>query len=422
MIAPPILALFPVQAERLSSHPWVYITMPFVAALIGYLTKLAAIRMMFEPIEFWGIGKVGWQGIIPRRAAKMSSIAVETMTDNLIDTAEIVERLDAERMAKEIEAPLIDSVDRIAREVLAEYQPGLWENLPARARELIIARVKRDAPRVVEGLLSDLKTNIDDVFDLRHMVVANLVRNKRLLNRMFREIGANEFRFLIRSGIYFGFVIGLVQAVTYLFVEQPWVLPAFGLFVGYSTDWVALKMLFYPREPRKILGFTFHGLFLKRQQEVARDYGELIAEEILTPQNFFEELLRGPYSDQLFLLVQKHVQQVIDDQTGVARPLVEFAVGSGQYQAMKRAVTDRLVADLPETLQHAERYAEDALDIRNTIVTRMQALTSTQFEGILRPAFKADEWILITVGAALGFLVGLSQDIVLVPLFKGTLF
>ena len=43
----------------------IYVAMPFVAALIGWSTKLVAIRMMFRPYEFKGIGALGWQGIIP---------------------------------------------------------------------------------------------------------------------------------------------------------------------------------------------------------------------------------------------------------------------------------------------------------------------------------------------------------------------
>ena len=64
---------------------------------------------------------------------------------------------------------------------------------------------------------------------------------------------------------------------------------------------------------------------------------------------------------------------------------------------------------LPDTMRHIEKYAGDAMDIRNTLVSKMQQLTNDEFEGILRPAFRQDEWKLITVGAALGFLVGELQ-------------
>jgi ElaB/YqjD/DUF883 family membrane-anchored ribosome-binding protein len=76
---------------------------------------------------------------------------------------------------------------------------------------------------------------------------------------------------------------------------------------------------------------------------------------------------------------------------------------------MKNQVAARILARLPETMKHAESYADDAMDIRNTLVNRMQQLTAEEFEGMLRPAFKEDEWSLIAVGAALGFLVGELQ-------------
>ena len=76
---------------------------------------------------------------------------------------------------------------------------------------------------------------------------------------------------------------------------------------------------------------------------------------------------------------------------------------------MKATVAERIVERLPETMKHMEAYAEDAMDVRNTLITRMRQLTPVAFEGMLRPAFKEEEWILILVGAVLGFMVGEMQ-------------
>jgi hypothetical protein len=122
-----------------------------------------------------------------------------------------------------------------------------------------------------------------------------------------------------------------------------------------------------------------------------------------------EELFRGALSDRIMDLVNRHVKQMIDEQAGVVRPLVVYSVGSQKYIEMKNQVAARILARLPETMKHAESYADDAMDIRNTLVSRMQQLTAEEFEGMLRPAFKEDEWSLIAVGAALGFLVGEAQ-------------
>ena len=186
-------------------------------------------------------------------------------------------------------------------------------------------------------------------------------------------------------------------------------LPAFGGFVGLVSDWLALQMLFRPLNPKKFMGFTIHGLFLKRQNEVASDYAALISKQILTPGIMMEELFTGPKSDRVIQLLQRHVRRVIDEQAGLARPLVLYAVGTERYIQMKATVAERILAKLPDTMKYMENYAEDAMDVRNTLVSRMKQLTPTEFEGMLRPAFKEEEWILITVGAVLGFMVGEMQ-------------
>jgi uncharacterized membrane protein YheB (UPF0754 family) len=280
----------------------------------------------------------------------------------------------------------------------------------------VLSRIQEEAPGVLAEILEDLRVNVHDVFDLKHMVVSNLIRDKALLNDIFWQAGHKEFQFIRNTGFPFGLAIGFIQAAVFLVYPAWWVLPLFGLFVGYFTDWLALKMLIHPKEPHRILGITVQGRFLARQEEVTADYAALLADRVLTPENFFDALLTGPYADSLFQLVRRHVNRVLDEQAGRARPLVVMAVGSRQYEEMKQNVIEAIERELPGTLMQARDYAEEALDVRVTVTEKMEQMTPTQFEGLLRPAFQADEWILVTVGAALGFFVGLTQDLLLIPL------
>jgi uncharacterized membrane protein YheB (UPF0754 family) len=390
---------------------FLYLSMPFVAALIGYVTKLVAIRMMFEPIEF--VGKppyLGWQGIVPRKAPEMAAIACDLMTSRLIKPADVFARLDPYRVAREIEKPLFDAVEDITREVATQFQPGLWESIPESFRQRIIKRVQAESPEIVAQIMHDIKHNIDEVFDLKEMVVTQLLRDKQLLNRIFLEVGHTEFKFIAHSGIYFGFMIGIVQAVTWALTHSPWIMPLFGLFTGWFTDWLALRMVFRPKLPKKYLGiFEWQGLFHKRRKQVAAKYGELIANEIVTPTAVLDAVVRNQLSTRLFTMVHRHIQTAIDEQAGIAKPIVVLAVGGAKFQAMKQAIAQKVVDRLPDTLRHVERYAGEAMDIRNTLTVKMQELTEDEFEGLLRPAFQQDEWKLIAVGAALGFLVGELQ-------------
>ncbi|WP_210718057.1 DUF445 family protein [Amycolatopsis acididurans] len=385
--------------------------MPFIAALIGYLTKRVAIEMMFRPIEFIGIKPfLGWQGVLPANAERMAATATDMLTNTLIDPKEIFARLDPEQIAKEIEEPLLRVVEDVTREVMEQYQPRLWEALPGGAQQLLLNRVRAEAPKAIAKIMREISHDIDSVLDLKHMVVTNLVRDKSLLNRLIRDISRPEMRFIARSGLVFGFALGLVQLSVWALTKSPLVLPVFGLVIGWFTDWLALKMIFLPREPREFFGlYTWQGVFQKRKDEVSADYGDMIAKEIITIPNLLEAVLRGPKSDRLFQLITREVQRTIDTQAGIVKPLVAAAVGSRTFQEMKQVAAKKAAERVPDTIRYAEDYAVNALDVRNTIVDRMRKLSPPEFEELLRPAFRQDEWKLIAVGAIIGGLVGELQ-------------
>ncbi len=397
----------------LVEHWYINFSIPVVAALIGYVTKLVAIRMMFQPTEFVGIRPyLGWQGIVPRRAARMASIAVDTMTRDLISARDVISRLDPELVAKEIADPMRSAAAEITRE-MHEYQPGVWDAMPEPVRALVVTRAQGEAPQMIREVLNDIRADPDSVFDLKHMVITNLVTDKALLNRVFREAGYKEFRFIARSGIYFGSTIGLLQMALWLLFHEPLIMPAFGLLVGWFTDWLALKLIFNPKRPIRILGIEFQGLFLKRRKEVAADYGTLIADEVITARKVIEAVLTGPLSDRLFAMINRHVQEALDHGTGVAKPLVVLSVGTTRYQQMKRSIASKIMDHLPDTMTYIEDYARESMGVRTLLIDKMQQLDALQFESLIRPAFEQDEWILITVGALLGFAMGEAQAIVL---------
>ncbi|GAA4551308.1 DUF445 family protein [Amycolatopsis samaneae] len=399
----------------LSQHWQVYLTMPFIAALIGYVTKRVAIEMMFRPLEFVGIKPVfGWQGVLPANAERMATTATDVLTTNLVDPKEIFARLDPAQVAREIEQPLLRVVEDVTREVMEQYQPRLWEMLPNTAQRMLLKRVQAEAPKAITKIMREISENIEDVLDLKHMVVENLVRDKALLNRLIRDISRPEMRFIARSGIWFGFSLGCVQLAVWALTKSPIVLPLFGLGIGWFTDWLALKMIFLPREPKRFFGlYTWQGIFQKRRDQVAADYGDMIAREIITIPNLLEAVLRGPKSDRLFTMITREVQRTIDQQASVVKPFVAIAVGTKRFQEMKQVAATKAAERVPETIRHAEAYAVNALDVRNTIVDRMRRLSALEFEQLLRPAFRQDEWKLIAVGALIGGLVGELQVLAL---------
>ena len=95
--------------------------------------------------------------------------------------------------------------------------------------------------------------------------------------------------------------------------------------------------------------------------------------------------------------------------TGVAKPLVEVAIGTEELERLKKRVVDRLIEEFPKYAHVLESYTLETLDIENTLRTKMQALDPEDFVGVIRPAFEQDEWMLVVGGGILGAAVGFLQ-------------
>jgi uncharacterized membrane protein YheB (UPF0754 family) len=389
----------------------IYLSMPLVAAIIGYVTKLVAVEMMFRPLEFRGIPPyLGWQGVIPRFAPRMAAIAIDLMLSRLLTTKELFERIDGEELAKQLQEPMRVTIDEMTRELMATHQPLLWESMPEMGRKAVIWSVQRQAPKMVARLVEDLKRDPESIIDLRAVAVDALVRDKSLLVSLTRRIGHNEFNFIIRVGAPFGFVLGGVQAGVWALTHNTWVVPIFGGVVGFCTDWAALQLVFRPIRPRRFLHFlSWQGMFHRRRVSVINDYAQMIAEEILTPANLFDAILTGPQSDKLLHLIAREVDVAMQSQVGPVKPLLVLAVGGRKYQQMRTSIAVSALSRMRGELDTVGEYAMQKLDVRGTIVTKMSAMTDDEYENLLRPAFKQDEWKLISVGAVLGFLIGELQ-------------
>ncbi|MGB1579945.1 MAG: DUF445 domain-containing protein, partial [Nevskiales bacterium] len=368
--------MFEAAIDNFTRLWFLYISMPFTSGVVGYVTNVIAIQMMFYPLKFIGVMPpyLGWQGIIPRKGGKMASIATDTLVPELITEREVFAKLDPERVAAEIEGPLIKLVNDLMNEIMTEYEPALWESLPDAAKQLIVKRVQDDAPNVVADIMEEIKENIEEVFDLKEMVITTLVRDIQLINTVFQEAGREEFKFIGRSGFYFGFLFGIFQMIGWMFYQADWQLPLFGLFVGYATNWIALKMIFRPQQARRIAGIEFHGLFFKRQKEIAYDYARLIADEVVTPSHIIEGVLKGPYADRVFKLIGNAVKRTIDEQAGIAKPFVVWTFGTQKFNQMKHQAVERIVANAPEVISGVDRYAKEAMDLTTMLSSRLEVL------------------------------------------------
>jgi hypothetical protein len=232
-------------------------------------------------------------------------------------------------------------------------------------------------------MFEEIREDPEQVFDMRTMAIDALVRDRAVIVRLTRSTGRDAWRFFAHAGLIFGFILGIAQVFLWAGTHQTWLMPAFGFFVGYSTDWVALMMIFRPVKRCRYLGvFTWQGLFHKKREQVAMDYADLIAAEIISPRNVMRALLDGPQSDRLFHMIDRQVKGSVDAQMGVLKPLVVLSMGGRRFQQMKQDAVDILLERFPDTVGRLEDKAANVVDIRSLVVEKVHEMTDEEYEVI----------------------------------------
>ncbi|WP_414827882.1 DUF445 domain-containing protein [Alteromonas sp. H39] len=386
------------------------LSIPLISAIVGWATNYLAVKMMFYPIEFVGIRPIfGWQGLIPAKRRQMAEIEVELVLGKLLSVEELANRLDPDALTEAIERRLKQVVRKVINDVMTESAPQLWAALPVQGKNLVYQRIENDIPNVVHKMVEDFQNNVNEILDIKELVVEQLVNSPELINEIFLTAGEKEFPFIVRSGFYFGFLFGLPTMVLWHFFQSWWILPLGGLLVGYATNWIAIKIIFEPKNPIRLGPVTLQGMFLKRQKEVSEVYSAIIEQKLITPRNITHIILHGSGSAQLLELIELHVNDAIERYVAVAQPYFALGVGSDNYHRMKSLAVKQIFENSDKYLLYAYDYANSALRIGEDLSERMQALSAVEFEGVLRPAYQQDEWKLIIVGAILGGLAGLAQ-------------
>ena len=338
----------------------------------------------------------------------MAGKATDMITTKLIDIEEQFGRINPKIVAKEMGGSVLRLARQVTDEVMTKHVP-MWKLLPTRTKENVYAKAAEEIPFVIEEIMEDVKVNITEVFDLKKMVINYLLENKELINRIFLEVGDKEFQFIERSGFFFGFLFGILQAYIWMQYGAWWQLPLGGLVVGYLTNVLALRLIFSPVHPIRIFGITIQGLFIKRQEEVSRGYSNLIADNIMTMDNVFTEMFNGEGADKLVRIIERHAQEGIDKTAGFNSTLIRFTSGTDSYDEIKKVAIQEFIEAAPNQIKFVFDYAKQSLDIEETLHTRMSSLPPDEFVNFLRPVFQEDEWKLILVGAILGMVAGFLQ-------------
>jgi uncharacterized membrane protein YheB (UPF0754 family) len=380
----------------------------FYGVRVPGLRELATLLpRKLQEIPGWMEGGLGWQGIVPARAAKMGSIAVDKAIAKLGTPAEFYQQLEPDEIANHIVSMFRPEVPAIVDRTMRREHPGLWQNVPPRVKQAVYQRVQEQLPDIVHQITDEIGEYIDQLLDPKLMVIDHFEKNPALVNRIFKDVGKKELRLMVHFGFLFGFLFGIPVAVITHFVTNWWLLPILGVIVGWVTNLLGMWVIFEPVDVRKVGPLKLHGLFLRRQDEVADVYAGIIADDVVTLENIGNFLLDGPRGDRTRQMLEEAMGPAIDRAAGPARAAVRVAVGAREYDSIRDSVAHEAVDYTMTPFRDPEFSRHQSDQIRKLIAARTRELPSRDFVEMLRAAIKEDEWMLYLHGAVMGLAGGL---------------
>ena len=412
---------------------WAVLSIIPVTAFVTWAHVWMALKMVFYPINFWGfhVGPVpvGWQGIVPRKAGRISGIITDNTLSKLGSIQEFLQAMDPDDMARIIGEQVGFELEHLIDEVMMDRNAVLWENLPYSIKRRIYAQAHKQLPQVLKELVTELTMNVESLVDMRDMVVSQMEGDRRLMVRMFLKVGQKEINFIWHISALIGMFFGLFQMVVWFVVPWHWTVPFWAAIWSFLTNWIAIWMVFNPVEPHyikypqffkrtadhrfpwikpvipRIGTYNIQGAFMKRQEEVSDVFASVVTEDLITLKSIMTEMMYGGKKDKTRRIVKRHINEIME--TPLVRTSLQLSLGPKEYAKLKTDLIDRSIEITMVPVSDPAFNASRAQKIYQMFRDRIRDLTPNEFQNLLRPAFQEDEWILIVLGGVTGFVAGL---------------
>ena len=186
-------------------------------------------------------------------------------------------------------------------------------------------------------------------------------------------------------------------------------IPVISAFIGWFTNWIAIKMLFHPKEPKKILGITIQGIFPKRQQQFAEKLGKLVSQELLSFDDIQQKLVHPDNIQQLMPVVEEHIDQFLRKKLADEMPVISMFIGENTIQQLKGIFMKELESLFPVIMQRYMGHLQQELDLEKIVTQKVAAFSSEKLEEILQSILSKEFRFVELIGAFLGFIIGLLQ-------------
>lgn len=188
-----------------------------------------------------------------------------------------------------------------------------------------------------------------------------------------------------------------------------YLLPLIAAFIGWLTNYLAVKMLFHPRKAIVFIGMKIQGVFPKRQLILAEKLGDVVAKELFSTDDLIQ-LIQQPKNQQAILeIVEGKVDQFIHHKLPEQMPMLAMFLNADLKIKIKNTLINEFATMIPAMLQQFGNDIKDKLDVKQSVQDKVSNFSSDKLEEILFSIMKKEFKFIELLGAVLGFIIGCIQ-------------
>lgn len=194
------------------------------------------------------------------------------------------------------------------------------------------------------------------------------------------------------------------MSTTLLLILTPFITAA----IGWFTNWVAIQMLFHPRQPMRFFFWQWQGLIPRRQLQLASESAEIIEREILQQHAILHEIRKielGPYLEQA---AHNLVWNRIGPQLR-AIPLLGSFINENILARFEVIASAAMKEEAAPLMEKVAMQFEASVNLKEMIEEKIAAFDLDRLEAIVNQVAKREFRTIERLGAVLGFVIGCVQ-------------
>ena len=187
-----------------------------------------------------------------------------------------------------------------------------------------------------------------------------------------------------------------------------------GATIGYVTNDIAIRLLFKPLHPKKVLGMTLQGLIPRRQSEIASSLGQIMAEHILDGQALAGKLMDENTMGEVESILEKTVCRKVSEKLSA---LIPARIRETMARRVARAAVREARSAMEEMAPSTLGWITNRLDVEAMVAKSVNDLSAQKLEEVLLTLARKEVRAIKVLGGLIGLVIGLLQSAIAICLF-----